>query len=127
MENQYKTAANAISIHNIWLQSENICRQFNLKELINFKPIKFKEFPLFYILAIIDTIEPLKIYKDDDISDIDILKSINLEFGRKYIRVMESENSKVDFLPLLKKAVGLYGWLDVKIEIDYGGFNILFR
>ncbi|GAB3166718.1 hypothetical protein [Telluribacter humicola] len=127
LEKHYETAANAISIHNIWLQSESICNEFNLKELLNFKPIKFKEFPLFYLLGIIDTIEPLKTYKDDNLSDIEILKSINLELKGKHMRVTESDNSKIDFRKLIRKVVDLAGWLDVKIEIEHKGFKVTFR
>ncbi|MGN6212021.1 hypothetical protein [Parafilimonas sp.] len=127
LENQYEIASNAISIHNIWVQSKDICDQFDLKELISFKPINFKEFPLFYILGIIDTIEPLKEYKDDNLSDTDILKSINIEFGKQYIRVIESNSSKIDFYKLIKKAIGLVGWLDVKVEVEHKEFKILFR
>lgn len=127
LENQYKTAANAISIHNIWIQPKSICDQFNLNELLSFKPIKFKEFPMFYILGIIDTIEPLKTYKDDNLLDTDILKSINLEFGKQYIRVIESNISKIDFKKLVQKVIDLVGWLDVKIEIEHREFKVIFR
>lgn len=84
LENQYKNAANAISIHNIWLQSDTIGKQFGLDSLMNFQPIKFEDFPLFYILAVVDTIEPLKTYRNYNISDLDILKSINFEFGNNF-------------------------------------------
>lgn len=127
LEGQYETAANAISIHNIWLQSTSVCEKFDLKELIDFNPIKFKEFPLFYILGIVDTIEPLKTYQEDNICDTDILKSFNFEFGDKFIRVIESDESKVSIKKLFGKVVSLAGWLDVKIEIQHREFKVTFR
>lgn len=127
LENQYKMASNAISIHNIWLQNEMTCKKYKLDTLIGFTPIKFCDFPLFYILGIVDTIEPLKTYKDDNISDLDILKSINFEFGKKYLKVSESNDSKVDFSKLIHKAKSLQGWLDVEILTETTKFKITFK
>lgn len=127
LENQYTTAGNAISIHNIWLQDEITCKVYELDTLIGFKPIKFGDFPLFYILGIVDTIEPLKTYKDDNISDLDILKSINFEFGKNSLKVSESIDSKVDFSKLIKKTEGLKNWLDVEILKEKTKFQITFK
>lgn len=127
LENQYKTAANAISIHNIWLQTEKICSEFNLNELSNFKPIKFLDFPLFYILGIVDTIEPLKTYKDSNLTDIEILNSINLEFGEKTLRVSESKNSKIHFSKICKQTENFEDWLDIDIKIENNYFELQFK
>jgi hypothetical protein len=127
LETQYKTAANAISIHNIWLQPEKTCKKFNLETLIKFTPIKFSEFPLFYILGIVDTIEPLKIYKDDNLSDIDIFKSIDFEFGSNFLKVSESKNSKIDFSKLIDKTKYFKNWLDINIISDKTKFELTFR
>jgi len=127
LENQYKTAANAISIHNIWLQPEITCREFKLETLINFKPIRFNEFPLFYILGIVDTIEPLKTYKDNNVSDLDIFKSIDFEFGKNFLRVSESNNSTIDFSKLIDKTKYLKNWLDIDIVIDKTKFELTFK
>jgi hypothetical protein len=127
LENQYKIAANAISIHNIWLQPPEICRQHKLEELIDFKPIKFKEFPMFYILGIIDTIEPLKTYQDDNVSDIDILKSLEMEFGKCFLRVRESKNSKIDFKKLIDKTKNFKNWLDVDVKSGITEFELIFH
>ena len=127
LENHYETAANAISIHNIWLQPEQTCREFNLETLINFKPIKFKEFPLFYILGIVDTIEPLKTYKDDNVSDIDIFRSIDFDFGKNSFKVSEKSNSKIDFSKLIYKTKYLKGWLDIDIVSDKTKFELIFK
>lgn len=127
LENQYKIAANAISIHNIWLQPEQTCKESNLQPLINFKPITFKEFPLFYILGIVDTIEPLKTYKDDNLSDLDILKSIDFEFNKNSIKVSESKNSKINFSKLSDKTKYLKNWLDIEIISDKTKFELTFK
>lgn len=127
LEIQYKTAANAISIHNIWLQPEQICREHNLESLINFKPVKFNEFPLFYILGIVDTIEPLKIYKDDNLSDLDIFNSIDFEFGENSLKVSESNSSKIDFSKIIDKVKYFKGWLDIEITTYKTKFELRFK
>lgn len=51
LENQYKLAANAISIHNMWLPSTTEGRvkyeKYNLNELINFNKVRFRDFRSF--------------------------------------------------------------------------------
>src|SRR5690554_6492573 len=63
LEKLYLKAADAISIHNIWLPQNVHAKKLysehdDLKKLINFSPVKSKTLPLFYILAIVDTLEP---------------------------------------------------------------------
>ncbi|MFC4872087.1 hypothetical protein [Negadavirga shengliensis] len=127
LENQYKTAANAISIHNIWIQPEDTCKQFDMEELIGLKPIQFSEFPLFYILGIVDTIEPLKTYYDDGVSDIDIFKSLDFEFGKNFLRVQENRNSKVDFRKLVDKTKYFKNWLDLEVKVSNTEFKLTFK
>lgn len=127
LENQYKTAANAISIHNIWLQNKETCEEFQLDDLFNFTAIKFKDFPLFYILGVVDTIEPLKTYKDDNISDVNILKSIDMEFGRNFIMIKENKKSKIDFNKLIDKTKYFDGWLELEVEIGKSEFKLTFK
>lgn len=127
LEYQYKSAANAISIHNIWLQQDKICEEFNLHELKTFKAVKFKDFPLFYILGIVDTIEPLKIYRKDKVSDLDILKSLNFEFGEKSLCISESNDSKIVFNKLIDATDNFKGWLDIDIKVEKNKIDLKFK
>lgn len=135
LENQYKTAANAISIHNIWLPQEgfeDIYRQFNLEKLIGFKPVKFKDFPLFYILGIVDTIEPLKAFESrSSLTDVGILKSIDLEFGENFLLMKKNDKLDVDldFEILAKRAKSLKNWLDIdfKENVCHSEIKLIFK
>lgn len=129
LENQYKTAANAISIHNIWPQSKNVCEEYDLKDIAleGFKPIKFSEFPLFFILGLVDTIEPLKAFRKEGISDIDILKSLTLDFGRNRLTVINNGYAKIDFKKLIGQTNNLNNWLDVDVKAEESSFELTFK
>lgn len=129
LENQYKLAADAISIHNIWLQDQDTIKQYNLTEFIDFQKIKLAEFPLFYLLAIVDTLEPLKEFSKEGISDVEVLKSINLSFKPKSIEFSKSADCRINFGLLIDKLKYFENWIDIQIEIskklDY--FRIRFK
>lgn len=117
--NQYKLAANAISIHNIWVQSKEICKEFNLNELENFAPVKFKDFPLFYILGIVDTIEPLKLFnRNGNFDDKYVLENIKYEFSSNSMEISVNENSNLEFDKYIKQVKYLEGWLDIEVIIE---------
>lgn len=115
--NQYKLAADAISIHNIWLPEEKNRKTYKksgLSELINFTPIKFKDFPLFYILGLVDTIEPFKIFQD--LSDEYILRNFKLELNNNIIKISVNKDT-LDFQKIIDKVQSLKNWLDIDIKI----------
>jgi hypothetical protein len=119
LENQYKLAANAISIHNIWIpdkDSQELYEQYNLTALVNFKPVKFKDFPLFYLLGIVDTIEPLKVYRNENHDSIYILKNITMNFGRNFIQIRNIPGSKLDFQKMIDQLKYFEGWLDIDVK-----------
>lgn len=127
LESQYETAANAISIHNIWLQSEGTCKEFQLQHLLDFKPVKFDDFPLFYILGIVDTIEPLKAFQESNHTDEYILKNLCFEFESNSLKVSNHPDSKLKFKEILKRIVDLIDWLDVDVAINNNSFELKFR
>lgn len=121
LEKQYQLAAEAISLHNIWLQEEKECEEYDLHDIHkeSFKAIKCENFPLFYLLGCVDTLEPLKAYSKnkeiDAVSIKAILDNILIEFGENYIIVIEKE---VNPFSILKKVcVSRYfkNWLKVDI------------
>lgn len=131
LENQYKLAANAISIHNIWLPStpdkKALYQKYELSELIEFNKIRFKDFPLFYILAVVDTIEPLKSYRGKGLTDTFILSSLLVETGKNSIRITCKEHSGLDFNVLLDKLTYFENWLDLEIEKTNTSFKLTFK
>jgi hypothetical protein len=130
LENQYKLAANAISIHNIWLpkaDTKKEYKKYNLNEIIDFTKIKFKDFPFFYILGIVDTIEPLKTYKDCGFDDNYILKNIGIEFSNKSVFISNKPGSKLDFQKLINQTKYLEGWLDIEVIKEKNSFKLLLK
>ena len=130
LENQYKLAANAISIHNIWLptnSTKKIYEKFNLKDLLNFQAIKFEDFPMFYILGVADTIEPLKTFKVDNFSDIYILKNLYMDFKQNSITISNGVSSKLDFSKLLAKTKYFENWLAMEIKTNNESFELIFK
>lgn len=129
LENQYKLAANAISIHNIWIQDEETIKQYGLTEFIDFQKIKLEDFPLFYLLAIVDTLEPVKEFTKYGVSEEAILKSINLSFESKSIEFSKSPLCSIDFEILIDKLKYFDNWIDIQIKIGEhrDKFKISFR
>lgn len=132
LEAQYLLAANAISLHNIWVakeeeEEEEIYKKFELFNLINFKKIKFSDFPLFYLLAIIDTIEPLKVYTEDDFTDDYVFSNLYLNFTDNSIRVSCRSDSKLDFGKMLKQITYLENWLEIDIKKSKNHFKLIFN
>lgn len=130
LEYQYKLAANAISIHNIWLptiETQENYKKFGLDNLINFKPVKFRDFPFFYILGIVDTIEPLKTYQADGFSDKYILENLSFDFRKSSLVVSNNINSKLDFNKLIAKTIYFENWLDIGISTSENSFELTFN
>lgn len=130
LEAQYLLAANAISLHNIWLPqkgAEPIYQQYGLGKLLSFTKIKFADFPLFYILGIVDTIEPLKTYKDDGFSDQYILNNLYFEFSAGGVAVSYNEASFLDFCKLKEKTKYFKDWVDIEVKTFKDRFELVFK
>ena len=116
---QYAEACFAIATHNIWLPNkQNISKYIShqLDSLVNdFKPIKFSDFPMLYLLGIVDTIDPVKAYKDE-YSATKVLDEIILDFKSNKITIMVVEGSSLNLNRISEKACNLIGWLDVGIH-----------
>lgn len=141
LEKQYALASSAIAAHNIWMPRKEQIETYkknNLESLIKFKPLKIKDFPLLYLLGIVDTIDPIKTFiKGEDNLDeeyisennIDaeyILENIKIEFKSNSIIFSQSSESKLDFKKLIKKSNDYYEWLDVKITYSNNLLEIKF-
>lgn len=67
LDQEYVYAAATIAVHNIWLpDSGRLPRyiSFGLEELAKQKRFRFSEGPLYHLLSIVDTLDPVKMYGD---------------------------------------------------------------
>ncbi|MBR3434893.1 MAG: hypothetical protein IKG88_03285 [Bacteroidales bacterium] len=116
LEKDYSVAAWAIACHNIFYDNGKSAytssyKQFGLEKLIilddkgKYK-IKIDRHPIFYLLCLVDSIEPIKTFKE-----FDALKEIELGFenNQVIIQVNSSCDSKLD--EYFEKACGLNDWL----------------
>lgn len=129
LESQYLLAGCAISLHNIWLPQkgmEEVYQRYGLDNLLTFRKIKFLDFPLFYILGIVDTLEPLKTYNGDGFSDKYILENLYFDFKPQSLAISFNEASDLDFCKLKEKTKYFKDWLDVEIQTTKNSFEIIF-
>lgn len=109
----YAHACIAIGTHNIWNLEENIQKEYNII-LTDIFPLKFDEYPLLFLLGLIDTIEPLKIF--DCVKSNNILENILIDFkDNKTIILKNKDNSILDFQKLVKRTNEMEKWLSVKL------------
>ena len=85
-----------------------------------FKKIEFQENPLLFILSVVDTIDPYKIYssKAADRDAVRIWKSIDISFTNNTLTL----SSRYKCRPITKiyeRAKGLEAWVDIEsIELS---------
>jgi hypothetical protein len=130
LEKQYKLAASAIATHNIWMPTKNqheLYSSYGLSDLIDFTPLKFKNFNFLYLLGIVDTIDPIKTFIDDEVSEKYIFENLKMDFNKTSIVFSVIENSKLDFQKLINKCKFFNGWLDVTVCFSNQKLEIKFR
>lgn len=115
--------ADCIIAHNIWPANSDtieIYRKCGLDELVppKFRKISFKDNPILFILAITDTIEPIKLYlSSSQMSEVDIWKGIDMIFSKEYVKIKILDD-RLSFTSLLRKVHGLDNWIDISIVIN---------
>lgn len=117
--------ADCIISHNMWLATDyktiELYKKCGLKQLIPplAQPIQFDTNPLLFILALADTLEPIKTCCDPDsklnIEPIEILKNIECVFNYKNISLLF--NNEGIFEKMKEKLDGLENWLAINIQI----------
>lgn len=125
--------SDCILSHNVFKQSSenrDIYEEYLLYELFeeNFKKITFESNPLLYILAISDTIEPVKIYQKNDktLSAKEIAEEINIEYlpGSRVLSI-SSKSNIIDINLLYRKAKSLMEWTSAECsELRNGTFTL---
>ena len=117
LDSQYALAGATIAIHNIWFPdntSEEFYKQFELDCLINRKPISLNEAPLLFLLGLVDTIDPIKLYAKK-YSNLEILNGILIDCSESEIRLSVAPDSKLSFDDLKNKCKSLKPWLKVNV------------
>lgn len=117
--------SDCIMVHNIWKQPENMRQkyeEYQLTELFqeHFKPISYQDNPILFILAVTDTLEPLKVYKEIE-SEI-VINALNIEYlpGSNSL-FLSSASYDVPISRLYQKAKELETWTTVKCDLSLEG------
>ena len=117
--------SDCIMAHNIWKQPENMRQkyeEYQLTELFqeHFKPISYQDNPILFILAVTDTLEPLKVYIEIE-SEI-VINALNIEYlpGSDSL-FLSSASYDVPISRLYQKAKELETWTTVKCDLSPEG------
>ena len=126
--------ADCIISHNMWLATDyktiELYKECGLKQLIPplAQPIQFDTNPLLFILALADTLEPIKTCCDPkyklNIEPTEVLKNIECIFNQNHILLQFNNN---DIFKIMKdKLSNLENWLAINIQIYENKINITF-
>lgn len=117
--------ADCIISHNMWFATDyrtiELYKKCGLEQLIppHAQPISFDTNPLLFILALADTLEPIKTCCDPkyelNIEPIEVLNNIECVFNQKHI-LLQFKNNEL-FKIMKDKLDGLENWLNINIEI----------
>ena len=113
--------ADCIISHNMWFATDygtiELYEKCGLEQLIppHAQPISFDTNPLLFILALADTLEPIKTCSSLDIAPIDILSNIKCNFSDGCILLL-FENVAM-FTKMANKLYNLDSWLAINVQI----------
>ena len=113
--------ADCIISHNMWFATDiekiELYEKCGLEQLIPpyAQPIQFDNNPLLFILALADTLEPIKTCSSLDIAPIDILNNIKCNFSCGCI-LLSFENVAM-FTKMANKLNDLGNWLAINVQI----------
>lgn len=128
--------ADCIISHNVWKADASAEAEYlecGLGALVGerFKKISFQDNPLLFILAIVDTIEPYKLYgsQASEQNAIQIWKSFDISFADNAITVSARYKCR-PITKIYERAQGLKSWVDIE-DVVLGGtgesFSIKFK
>lgn len=124
--------SDCILSHNIFKQApdkRNLYEEYQLYALFeeNFKIVTYETNPVLYILAVADTLDPIKIYqKNSTLSAQEIAESIDIEYiPGSHTLTFSSISDAVDINLLYQNAKGLVDWTSVKCsDLVNGSFTL---
>ena len=113
--------ADCIIAHNMWsasLDKIDMYKKYGLDKLIppEFEKITFEKNPILFILAVADTIDPIKLFlSETSMSVVNIWKGIDILFSKDYIEIKIVDH-RLSFKSLDDKLKGLDNWIGIKIN-----------
>lgn len=122
LNEQYALASSVLCCHNIWLTHEgnetfSLYEKHDLLTLdkANFKPVSSRDFPLFFLFGLVDTIDPVKAFiKNYSLNEI--ITMIKLKICKRSVRIVNSgldEKSFDNYFNHLSD--NLNGWLELEL------------
>lgn len=112
--------ADCIIAHNIWngKNNEEVYHKFGLDSLIgdDYKKISKSSNPYLFLLALSDTLEPLKIFRTINLTVEQLLRRINIEFSRSSLLI--SSTDKQIYNAYCWKLKGIEDWVDAYVNFN---------
>lgn len=125
----YAEASFAIATHNIWAPDEDTIKlyeEYRMEKLAEIFPISFNDFPLLFLLGLVDTVDPVKIYSGCQPKYV--FENILIDFPYENTIIFKNNyESCLDFSRLEEKALGLIGWLDVEVCTEENSLKIVIK
>ena len=121
----HKPIAWIIIGHNIWYTTKKnyMSKKYyenKLHDLIIEKPIIILEkYPLYYLLALVDTLDPVKFLSKPSNDVIDILKSVKLTINNQGIRITFINKFKDKNNDYVKRISSISEWLDIDSNLKF--------
>ena len=119
LDDIYAYCAGTVAVHNMWIpgtQAEiDEYKRHGLQALIGRPRITLKEAPLLYLLGLVDTLDPVKLYHS--ISPKYVLQNISLSFPSS-TSFSITVSPKLDYDRLKERSDEAQKWLDVSIELS---------
>lgn len=129
LEADYVEAAATIATHNIYFNDPGVKAYFKGKKgnaLEGLTNISFKESPLLFLLGLVDTLDPLKIYSCIAKPNL-ILKNICLTFPEDGKVLMQVRENLLLNPKCLQEKIKDLDWLDVKGQEVERGIELTFK
>jgi hypothetical protein len=126
LDQQYAEVAAIIASHNIWFanqESKESYETFEMNELIGHSSVNISDFPLLFLLGLVDSIDPIKIFKDKPNKE-EIIKNLQIRFSDNSLSFAKNSIESDDFNTLKKKCEDLKLWLDVQILVEQNRITI---
>ena len=118
----YIQACRAIATHNIWKampENKETYIQYGLDNLVDdsIYPISIDEVPYLFLLGLLDSLDPVKIF--DCVDAEYVIKNLLIDFkDENTIIIKNKEGSGLIFSKLIKRATEMKDWLHVQINVD---------
>jgi len=129
LDDQYAEVAALIASHNIWFansETEESYRTFQINELIGHSRINYHDFPMFFLLGLVDSIDPIKTFIDNS-NNVQIIDNLKIDFSKTSMSFGTKSLGLSEFEKLKKKCEDLELWLDVNVKVERNLITIIFN